>query len=372
MTDLHIPNLTIKNFRGINHLEIPRLGRVTLIAGRNGVGKSTILDAIRFFCASASGAIEEEILSSHDEPQPVAQGEGFDIAPLFPNENISLYMEITTDTTTQPLSLTMMIVKLIDKRNRASSSASNPMVDALRIKMGNEHVDYGIDLTERDRRWFPKRQPEEHEMQGAHGEFAPGPPLPPWKTCIYVGPRLLDDRSIEYFWGKITLLPDEELITKLISLATEDDVAGIRVVPNTGASDRYPSTRILARLTTDSDRIPLQRLGDGAVHLFAIALALANCRDGILLLDEIENGVHHTLHPQMWSLILQAAQELNVQVVATTHSLDCIHGFAKATTDQSADDVVGLRLEKAGEAERLIAYDARRLHLLYEQDRDMR
>ena len=38
-------------FRGIDQLSIPRLGRVTLLAGKNGVGKTTALEASRVFAA---------------------------------------------------------------------------------------------------------------------------------------------------------------------------------------------------------------------------------------------------------------------------------------------------------------------------------
>ena len=44
---LLLPDLYIENFRGIRKLSIPRLGRVTLLSGRNGVGKTTVLDAVR-------------------------------------------------------------------------------------------------------------------------------------------------------------------------------------------------------------------------------------------------------------------------------------------------------------------------------------
>ena len=54
MTDskhLHLPNLSIKGFRGIDDLSIPHLGRVTLLAGKNSIGKTTVLDAVRVYAA---------------------------------------------------------------------------------------------------------------------------------------------------------------------------------------------------------------------------------------------------------------------------------------------------------------------------------
>ena len=36
----------INNFRGIDNLEIERLGRVSVLTGKNNVGKSTILEAL--------------------------------------------------------------------------------------------------------------------------------------------------------------------------------------------------------------------------------------------------------------------------------------------------------------------------------------
>ena len=48
---LHLPDLSIAGFRGIERLSIPRLGRVTLLAGRNGAGKTTVLDAVRVYAS---------------------------------------------------------------------------------------------------------------------------------------------------------------------------------------------------------------------------------------------------------------------------------------------------------------------------------
>ena len=50
-TKIHLDSLVVSGFRGIPHLEMPRLGRVTLLAGKNGVGKTSVLDAVRVYSA---------------------------------------------------------------------------------------------------------------------------------------------------------------------------------------------------------------------------------------------------------------------------------------------------------------------------------
>ena len=65
--NLHLPNLTIKGFRGIKDLSIPRLGRVTLVAGKNGAGKTTLLEAVQVYAARGQYAALEGLLRSREE-----------------------------------------------------------------------------------------------------------------------------------------------------------------------------------------------------------------------------------------------------------------------------------------------------------------
>ena len=64
---LPLPDLYIENFRGIRKLSIPRLGRVTLLAGRNGVGKTSVLEAVEVFAGRASYFVLRDILFERDE-----------------------------------------------------------------------------------------------------------------------------------------------------------------------------------------------------------------------------------------------------------------------------------------------------------------
>ncbi len=68
-------------------------------------------------------------------------------------------------------------------------------------------------------------------------------------------------------------------------------------------------------------------MGDGMNRILTIILALVNSQDGYLLIDEFENGLHYTVQEDLWKMIFNLANKLNVQVFATTHSDDCIHAF---------------------------------------------
>ena len=78
-------------------------------------------------------------------------------------------------------------------------------------------------------------------------------------------------------------------------------------------------------------------------------MILANSRDGFLVIDEAENGIHHSVQTKYWELILHTAQEFNVQVLATTHSWDCVRGFAQATMTSDEYDGSLYRIEKEKE-----------------------
>jgi len=68
--------------------------------------------------------------------------------------------------------------------------------------------------------------------------------------------------------------------------------------------------------------------------------------NNLLLIDEIENGIHHTVQVELWRRLFQLARQHNLQVVATTHSEDCLRGFAQALAEQEEDDGLAIRLEK--------------------------
>ena len=116
--------------------------------------------------------------------------------------------------------------------------------------------------------------------------------------------------------------------------------------------------RGIVRLKSYERPVPLRSLGEGAQRLFDVGLGLANSRDGFLLIDEAENGIHHSVQRDYWRMVLQTAHENNVQVFATTHSWDCVRGFRtwRRRSLKTCEDSVLVRLEKEDDGLRAVRY----------------
>lgn len=94
--------------------------------------------------------------------------------------------------------------------------------------------------------------------------------------------------------------------------------------------------------------MPLRSFGDGLNRFFGIALSLVNAKDGLLLIDEFENGMHYSVQLDTWRMIFRLAAALGVQVFATSHSWDAIKAFQKAAAE-TAEKGVLVRLARKGE-----------------------
>ena len=73
-----------------------------------------------------------------------------------------------------------------------------------------------------------------------------------------------------------------------------------------------------------SELVPLPVMGAGMIHFTRIVLALALAPGGVVLIDEIENGLHHSVLAEVWGAIAKTAEQFNVQIFATTHSFECV------------------------------------------------
>lgn len=120
--------------------------------------------------------------------------------------------------------------------------------------------------------------------------------------------------------------------------------------------------------------MPLPLLGDGISRLMSIVLAIPMAGDGILLVDEIENGLHWSVMTDIWRSIAQLAHHYNTQIFAATHSWECISSFQEALSALAQSEITGalFRLERKNGEIRTVPYTIEDLAISVEQEIEVR
>ena len=97
-------------------------------------------------------------------------------------------------------------------------------------------------------------------------------------------------------------------------------------------------------------------------------------RGGGLLIDEFETGLHHGIQADLWRMIFLLANQLNVQVFATTHSWDCVEAFQEASAENKDEEAMLIRLQRKrdGTGIEVVSYDDRRRDIATRQGVEVR
>lgn len=130
------------------------------------------------------------------------------------------------------------------------------------------------------------------------------------------------DEELALIYDKITLTDLENSVVEGLQII-EPDIERLAFVSGKTGEGRHAVVKM-----KDNGIYPLSEMGDGINRILHIILSLVNAENGFLLIDEIENGLHYSALEQLWKVIFVLSEKLNVQVFATTHSVDCIQSFA--------------------------------------------
>ena len=121
-----------------------------------------------------------------------------------------------------------------------------------------------------------------------------------------------------------------------------------------------------------SELVPLPLMGEGLGRLLSIILAIAQAQGGIILIDEIENGLHYSVMTDVWKAIADAARRADAQIFATTHSQECIRAAHRAFNTRETYDFRYHRLELVKDEIQAVTYDRETLATSDEMDLEMR
>ncbi len=319
-----LTSLTLKNFRGFNNLEIPRLARVNLIGGVNNAGKTAILEAIFLLLERDSEAIIK--LPGLFRARTEVNDDRYFWRWLGPT-SITGETSITADLSEED-SITTLWTRRMDKGGGIFHSGGFSLIPQ--------------SLTETRLMFWPSLQ-----------AFSPGPTAPVEDAQVYI--RAAKKSG------------NEERIEELLR-EVDPRLKRVRAYP-----DEENNLPLLHVDLGGSKSLPATQLGQGFNRLLRIYSSLLGAGAEVTLIDEVETGLHHSVLPTIWKGLAVLARRENVQIFATTHSREAILAAHRVFSEEPDYDFAYHRLERDIDGQvRVVTYDQSRLEGADERNFEVR
>jgi predicted ATPase len=324
-------SLRITGFRDIERLNVERLARVNLFVGGNNSGKTSLLEAVEILLGR--GDVHSLVAGSlrRDETMDVHQDGRQEVAVrhLFRGHELRPEARFTIEGDNGIPRVVQVEAALLE-----AEEASPPGLWVSLQADGQEKLSQLALSPEGSLTYMPPfrmRGPRSKESRGG------------FNFITTAGAGL---GQLLQLWDEVVLSPDEALVLDALRII-EPQIARIAAVDREVSSGAF-----MLLMQNNRSRTPLGSMGDGVRRLLALAIHLVRSAGGTLLIDEIDTGLHHSVMVQMWKLVVETAARLDVQVFATTHSMDCVAALATLSEDEPAlkPAVLLHRVEKHREA----------------------
>ena len=352
-----IDNLTIHRFRGIRDLTLENLGQINLLVGINNSGKTTVLEAIYTYCNSLdplawlNTAWRREIKSSRKSkleslkwlfPQNIQnnsdyfyQGEtkvsgngNFGVVELKATyQEFEEIWDSTKDSNEEDEEENLM-----DDRDNDNNEVRRGA--DLKLTFTPSKLIYKLDIFEDKNQELPISKEFkiwENQPLTILNKYRSN-----WLSVDTITPFSHRTEQLQ-----IKLLTDAILknlkpeIVELISMI-DSEIIDLDILDPTGKNSRLYVIHKTLGFT------PLSAFGDGVRRLLFMALTIAKLKDGILLIDELETAIHTEALLSSFSWLVKWCREMNIQLFATTHSLETVDAMLNAS--ELKNDLVLYRL----------------------------
>ena len=361
----------IKNFKCFEHLKLNNLTRVNLIAGKNNVGKTALLEALFLHC---DGHNPERLGDLHDlrrgEMPRIFTDLGVPRRRLPWRADPRFWQTFFRDfETNQPIEITGVedghslrtVTVSLTTDEEARDDAAGELNGGGDLYTGSD-TQTVLDLT-----WS--------EGEGERGSCR----LATRNGALRVLGKLPHHAVLAYRRGArypLNYLEDARLFSDLARRGgTQSLTDALR-----NLEPRLDRLEVLVEQNVPTihgrlgltQPISLTDMGDGMLRLASLILVFTKTENGVVLVDEIENGLHYSIHEDVWRAIGHAARQFNVQVFATTHSYECIEAAHRAFRGEHQSDFRLFRLERVKGQIRVFDYDPEILETAFESNMEVR
>jgi len=329
-----IRSLIIDGYRGFAQFEMQDVVAVNLLVGRNNSGKTSLLEALLLLAGHGDPSVlwgamnrrgERFVLEARDSRGRYHE---IDVCHLFHGHKVGIGTAFTITATRDdaPQRISYSIRQAPQQSLPFTEEAEVPAgTMALVIEGGSSKEPTSLELTARGGLTFdtirrnPTRAVRPDELNHIN----------------YVGTESMDPEELGRLWEGVVLKPEEERIIEALR-TIEPMIERIAFVPSTPRFPRLVDrSGFIVKLSNGEEPVPIGSMGDGIWRMLALALASSRPQGGLLLVDEIDTGLHYTVMKDMWRLIRTVSAKFGLQVFATSHSDDCIQSLAAICREDS-------------------------------------
>lgn len=330
-----IESIEIKNFRGIKHCKIDGATRINVLVGPNGSGKTSFLEGLFF----AVGGSPELLVRTKNWRGSTNEG------------------VLSTGTSSGVVQALWAFTFRDPKDGPATFDVKTASGKHRRIRIRQEEVESSISLGSPNTGSIkPLGLAFDYEDEG--------------QQVVTLSPRLegsnvqignTQSLSLSHFIASRLVLPEAETAAAYSHLRVNDPLKALAFegaflsefnqLKSLDIEAPWGPSAIYGTLK-NGRKLPLSMISGGISHLAGILVRIAASMGAVIVIDEIENGFYHKRFKSTWRMIYDLARASDVQIFASTHSLECLQAMADALRDV-ADDVSFLRtgLDKSGEVE---------------------
>lgn len=311
-----LKDISIKHFRGIDSLELQDLKKVNLIVGQNNTGKSTVLEAM-FLLVGMSNPTLIPTINRFRGINRIGESE---FKYLFHKLDFELSPSIEAnlvDTSFRKLDIIPIFKKLSDSSQ--SIGDLNEEHSGISTNSAIQSVS-GLDLRFSSKKKHSGRKTGHSSIKVVEGEVQLNPSKD-YKEPLH-GALITSQGKEE---GAL------QRVSELIKKKREDVLVEAlrKIEPGIQSIHALPEG-IFLTVEGFSELIPSNISGDGLRRFLNIVATIAEKPNSIILIDEIENGLHFLSQQKLWETMISLASDYNNQLVITSHNIETIKYFAAA------------------------------------------
>ena len=358
-----ITRLIIEGFKGFERLEIPRLSRVTLLGGRNNAGKTSILEALFMFHDRLNPQMILRQFASRGIGTVSLDPESM-WAPVFYDYNLKRSITVSVAVNNREEKMTVNFNPQYVPASIQANVRGQGMPAQIRTDQKPE-PSYALDIVYEYKNKKAEKQTA-HLVMGVGG------------LGIHVDNLEIKLLPVVFLSARMPANPQEEAqrFGHLdIHGKQEEIVEFLRIIEPNLKSLSSVAMGDISLIHGDiglSRKIPVAYMGDGVSRLLSIILAIATSKNGIVLIDECENGIHYSVMPKIWEAIAKAARRYDCQVIGTTHSYECLEAAYDGISGELSNDFSYIRIDRIDNKTMAKCFDYEMLKVAIETGMEVR